>query len=150
MKITLCTKTYLLEKQKKSITVLSSLFTIKKKQNRSLAFRSGCKSGVCGSCAIIVNGTEKLACKTMIKDEDVIEPLSNSVIIKDLIVELENQERFLKQSQSFLEQHSSKSISKDDVHKIDIESNCVLCSSCLSSCPIYSVNENFIGPFALA
>jgi len=150
MKIEICGKTYILEEKKEAVTVLSTLFTIKTQHNRSLAFRSGCKSGVCGSCAVIVNGIEKLACKTMIEEDDVIEPLRNSIIIKDLVVDLENQERFLKQSKSFLEQHSNNSISKEDEHKIDIESNCILCSNCLSSCPVYTVNENFVGPFALA
>ena len=49
-----------------------SKWDIKQKDNRTLSFRSGCRSGVCGSCAIRVNGVEKLACKTIIKEGDVV------------------------------------------------------------------------------
>jgi len=151
MKIEICGKSYHITTQNKShITLLSSLFQIKKTQNRTLAFRSGCKSGVCGSCAVKINGVEKLACKTIINDNDIVEPLSNSIVLKDLVVDINNQDKFLKQSKAFLSKRSTISISKEDEKKIDIETNCVLCSSCFSSCPIYSVNDNFIGPFALA
>jgi len=151
MKITICGKVYNITNETQSpFTLLSSLFQIKEMQNRTLAFRSGCKSGVCGSCAVKVNGVEKLACKTMIQEGDVIEPLNNSRVLKDLIVDINNQDTFLKQSKAFLHKRSSLQPSKEDEKKIDNETNCILCNSCLSSCPVYTVNNNFIGPFALA
>lgn len=130
-------------------TIQSSLINIKSKQDNTLTFRCGCKSGVCGSCAVRVNGIEKLACKTIIQDGDKIEPLKNSKVIRDLVTELENEGRTLKASKAFLKELSGKSISKEDEKIIDIQSNCILCHSCYSSCPIFEVNENFLGPFAL-
>ena len=85
-KIVICEKSYSIET--KVDNLLSILNLIKQTQNQSLAYRSGCRSGVCGSCAVRVNGVEKLACKTHIKDGDIVEPLKNSKVIKDLVIDL--------------------------------------------------------------
>lgn len=148
MKIEICNISYTLENDYPS-NLLSVLFTIKEKQNRSLSFRSGCKSGVCGSCAIRVNGVERLACKIDIKENDIIEPLNNSKVLKDLIVDKNKTNEFLESSKAYLEVKSPSIITKKDEKKIDIESNCILCDSCFSSCPVYSINPKFIAPFAL-
>ena len=66
--------------------LLKSLIFIKENIDNSLTYRCGCKSGVCGSCAVRVNGVEKLACKTIIQDGDIIEPLKNREVVKDLVV----------------------------------------------------------------
>ena len=134
----------------KTDNLLAILTAIKSLKNKSLSFRSGCRSGVCGSCAVRVNGVEKLACKTSIKDNDHIEPLNNLEVIKDLVVDLSKQKEFLSRSKTFLEEKSDQTITSDDEKKIDRESNCILCSSCFSSCPVYEVNKEFKGPFALA
>ena len=147
MKITVCDKKYSIEDKVNNI--LEALTYIKKVTNQSLAFRSGCRSGVCGSCAIRVNGVERLACKTAIKDDDIIEPLKNSEIIKDLVVNLDLQEKFLKNSKAYLEEKSDEVINSFDEKNIDVESNCILCNSCFSSCPVYEVDSEFKGPFAL-
>jgi len=129
--------------------LLSALIQIKRINNRSLAFRSGCKSGVCGSCAVVVNGEERLACKTIVEDKDIISPLNNHRVLKDLIVDIDNQDLSLNNSKAYLESKSDHSVSRQNEKNIDIESNCILCNSCVSSCPVYSVNSNFIAPFAL-
>jgi fumarate reductase iron-sulfur subunit len=150
MKLKICDKTYDLEKTNIKVdNLLSVLLELKALQNSSLSFRSGCRSGVCGSCAVRVNGIEKLACKTKIKEGDDIQPLKNSKVIKDLIVDLSNQDRFLIETKAFLSEKNDETVTAGDEKKIDRESNCILCSSCLSSCPVYEVNENFTGPFAL-
>lgn len=130
-------------------TILESLIEVKVKHDESLAFRCGCRSGVCGSCAIKVNGVEKLACKTHLNSNDLIEPINNSKVIKDLIVDLSHEEKLLKNSNSFLNNLSNDTITSKDEKLIDIQSNCILCQSCFSSCPVYEVNENFLGPYAL-
>jgi len=145
--ITICETQYTIED--KIDNLLSILSSIKKVQNSSLAFRSGCRSGVCGSCAVVVNGVERLACETTIKNNDIVEPLKNSKIIKDLVVDLSNQSELLQKSKAFLEQISDKMVTINDEKKIDTQSNCILCSSCYSSCPVYTINKNFLGPFAL-
>lgn len=130
-------------------TALESLNEIKTQIDNSLAFRCGCKTGICGSCAIRVNGVEKLACKTHLKEDDLIEPLKNTKVIKDLVVELNHEEELLKKSNSFLNKLSNLTISSKDEELIDLQSNCILCQSCFSSCPVYEVNDKFIGPYAL-
>jgi len=148
MNIDICGTKYTIED--KVDNLLSILNLIKTTQNNSLAYRSGCKSGVCGSCAVVVNGVEKLACKTTIKDDDIVTPLKNSKVIKDLIVDISNQEQLIKQVKGSLSNPSDKVVNQVDQKLIDIESNCILCSSCFSSCPVYEVDKEFLGPFALA
>lgn len=130
--------------------LLKALEEIKKNQDSSLAYRCGCKSGVCGSCAIRVNGVEKLACRTTIKDGDLIEPLKNSKVIKDLVVDVSHETLLIKKTNSAIKQKKENlTLTQKDVLKIDIQSNCILCNACYSSCPVYDVNKEFLGPFAL-
>ena len=130
-------------------TILNALIEVKTKYDHSLSFRCGCKSGVCGSCAVKVNGVEKLACKTHLNENDLIEALNNSKVIKDLIIDLSHEERFLKKTNSFLKVLSTEEITSKDEKLIDVQSNCILCQSCFSSCPVYEVNQEFLGPYAL-
>ena len=130
--------------------LLQALIEIKNYQDNSLAFRCGCKSGVCGSCAIRVNGFEKLACKTKINENDLIEALKNLPIIKDLVVDVSHETLLIKKSNLNIEEENTEIISQEDIKKIDLQSNCILCNICYSSCPIYDVNKEFLGPFALS
>ncbi len=132
-----------------SNTVLEALEEIKIKQDNELSFRCGCKTGVCGSCAIRVNGIEKLACKTYVKESDSIEAIKNSKRIKDLIVDLSHEQILLKKTETYLHKKSDEKITLKDEKLIDRQSNCILCQNCFSSCPIYEVNRNFLGPYAL-
>jgi len=145
--IKICGKDYKIEE--KVDNLLSLLSSIKKYQNNALSFRSGCKSGVCGSCAVVVNGVE-IQAKDKIKNGVIkIEPLHHLPVIKDLVVDLSSQDRFLIESKAFLEKKNNSNISINDEKKIDIATKCILCNSCFSSCPVYEVNQNFKGPFAL-
>jgi len=130
--------------------LLSALIEIKIKKDSSLTFRCGCKSGVCGSCAVKVNGVEKLACKTTIQNDSLIEPIKNSKVIKDLVVDVSHETLLIEKAiESINNTEIIDRIDKDDIKRIDLQSNCILCNSCYSSCPIYSVNKEFLGPFAL-
>lgn len=129
--------------------LLKALIEIKQYNDSTLTFRCGCKSGVCGSCAVKVNGLEKLACRTKINQNDLIEPLSNINIIKDLVIDVSHETFLLDKVKSYIDINSNKKINQEDIEKIDLQSNCILCNSCYSSCPIYSINKDFIGPFAL-
>lgn len=143
-------KTYIEEfSVNKNETILNSLIEIKTTKDNSLTYRCGCRTGVCGSCAIKVNGIEILACKTQVNDNDLIEPLNNTKVLKDLVIDLSYQENLLKSSKTFLNKESNLSISKEDEKLIDTQSNCILCQSCFSSCPVYEVNKDFLGPYAL-
>ncbi len=138
------------EYEVKNANLLQSLIEIKKEIDSSLTFRCGCKSGVCGSCAVKVNGTEKLACKTNIKDNDLIEAMNNTNIIKDLVVDVSHETLLIKKLNLTINSNiQSTEISQENIKNIDLQSNCILCNSCHSSCPIYEVNKEFLGPFAL-
>lgn len=130
-------------------TLLENLIQIKEKKDATLTFRCGCRSGVCGSCAIRVNGVEKLACKTKLNEDDLIQPLKNYEPIRDLVVNINKNKELLAKTNSFLEEFSSQEITKEDEKLIDRQSNCILCQSCYSSCPVLEVNKDFKGPFVL-
>ena len=133
-----------------NVNLLKALIEIKTQQDSSLTFRCGCKSGVCGSCAVRVNGVERLACETNIQNCDFIEPIKNTTIIKDLVVNVSHETLLIKRiNSSIVEDVKNDEVNQEDIKKIDLQSNCILCSSCYSSCPVYDVNKEFLGPFAL-
>lgn len=129
--------------------LLDALNEIKTTQDNTLTYRCGCGSGVCGSCAVQVNGVERLSCKTYINEGDVISAIKYSKVIRDLVVDLEHQEKVLKTAHAYLEAYQEETITPQDEKLIDVQSNCILCQSCYSSCPVYEVNPDFLGPYAL-
>lgn len=131
------------------ITILDALNYIKENIDSTLSYRSGCKSGICGSCSVLVNGRESLACKCKSNDKDEIKPLKNSKILKDLVIDLQTIDNLLSDCKTYIETNSNENIVKKDEKLIDIQSNCILCQSCYSSCPVYEVNKEFKGPYAL-
>ena len=74
-------------------TILDVLLNIQKEQDPSLSFRYACRVSMCGSCAMVVNGKERLACKTVVGDlkekETTIRPLNHFPIVKDLVVDMD-------------------------------------------------------------
>jgi len=132
------------------ITLLAALNKIKLEQDPSLTFASGCRSSVCGSCSMRVNGKEVLACSYKIQDGDMVEPLKNVPVIRDLVVDMDRALSFNAASKAWLSSLSSGvSLSHEDEKINEIQSDCILCGSCYSACPVYSVNKEFLGPFAL-
>ena len=130
--------------------LLQSLIEIRNNFDATLTFRCGCKSGVCGSCSVRVNGVEKLACKTKIKKNDLIEPIKNAKVLKDLVVDVSHETLLIKRTNlSINEEYIYNEVNNEDIKNIDLQSNCILCNSCYSACPIYEVNKEFLGPFAL-
>jgi len=131
-------------------TLLEVLNSIKTTKDNSLTFSSGCRSSVCGSCAVRVNGKEVLACSYHAKDGDIVEPLRNSEVLRDLVVNMDKALEFNKKAKAY---QSSQAIDVEltqDNEKInEVQSDCILCSSCYSACPVYAVNEEFLGPFSL-
>lgn len=141
-------ESFLLEDKKQ--TLLESFRYIKKNIDRTFTFSQGCRSGVCGSCACIVDGKEVLACKVFIKDNMKVEPLKNLQVIRDLVVENSLISTKIKENKSYILNPQKTKVSKEDVAKIDRQSNCILCQSCYSSCPVYEVNPKFAGPYVLS
>ena len=131
-------------------TLLEFLNIIKTTQDSTLSFSSGCRSGVCGSCAVRVNGKEVLACSYKLQDEDVVEPLRNSEILRDLVVNMDKAYSFNQKAKAWQSKDAKDILLTPENEKInEIQSDCIMCSSCYSACPVYAVNEEFIGPFSL-
>ncbi|MDD2906196.1 MAG: 2Fe-2S iron-sulfur cluster-binding protein [Sulfurimonas sp.] len=131
-------------------TLLEVLQEIKTKQDASLSFSSGCRSSVCGSCSMRVNDKEVLACSYKVQEGDVIEPLRNVPVLRDLIVDMNAAYDTNARAKAWLSSQSQGILLSPEDEKInEIQSDCILCGSCYSACPVYSVNEEFLGPFAL-
>jgi fumarate reductase iron-sulfur subunit len=130
-------------------TLLEALYSIKTKQDSTLTFDSGCKSGICGCCSVLVNGKEKLACTHKLEDNDTIEPLKHYKVKKDLLVDKSAQLSLIKQTNAALANYKQELLTTKDENLTKIQTDCILCSSCYSACPVIDVNSNFLGPFAL-
>lgn len=133
----------------KSTTLLKVLYHIKNHEENSLTFSSSCRSGVCGTCAVRVNGKEVLACSHTLQDGDLVEPLKYHEVQRDLKVNKQKVRETLKISTAWLQQSQETSISEEQIALTEKQSDCILCDSCYSACPVLEVNPNFIGPFAL-
>lgn len=132
-----------------NITLLEALKFIKEHIDSSLIFKHSCRSGVCGSCAMRVNEKEVLACEYKVQDGDKVEPLKNLRVIRDLIVDYSNSTNSLKNS-AYLQQYNEFTVTHEDEGLYKVQTTCILCHSCYSSCPVYEFNPNFIAPFTLS
>jgi len=131
-------------------TLLEVLQEIKTKQDASLSFSSGCRSSVCGSCSVRVNGREVLACSYKVQEGDLVEPLQNVPVLRDLVVDMSRAYAFNAKAKAWQSVLShGVSLTPEDEKRNEIQSDCILCGSCYSACPVYNVNEEFLGPFAL-
>ena len=113
-------------------------------QDPTLAFRSSCRAGQCGSCAVRVNGNPALACMEEASDKMIIEPLDLPVI-KDLMVELV---QGINNIPRITPCDCHEILHPDCIKQIKPLRDCVECLSCVSVCPAMKVTE-FIGPTAM-
>ncbi len=132
-----------------NVTLLTALNHIKTKMDPTLTYSHGCRSGVCGSCAVRVNGREALMCEYKPGDGDLIEPIRNARVIRDLVVDSTMVERLNRAGEAWGEESANESVSGESMERIETQSDCILCTSCYSACPVYVANPDFIGPFAL-
>ncbi|MDQ7045268.1 MAG: 2Fe-2S iron-sulfur cluster-binding protein [Sulfurimonas sp.] len=131
-------------------TLLNVLDEIKTKIDPSLSFSSGCRSSICGSCSVRVNSREVLACSYKVQDGDVVEPLKNVPVIRDLVVEMDKALQFNAKSKAWLSNTlNTPNLTQDNASMNEVQSDCILCGACYSACPVYAVNSDFLGPFAL-
>ena len=131
-------------------TLLELLNTIKTEQDSTLAYSSGCRSSVCGSCAVRVNDKEVLACSYKVQEGDKIEPLKNMLVLRDLVVDMEKALETKPRAKTWLQSYNSEAkLDHEDEQINALQSDCILCASCYSACPVYAVNPEFLGPFAL-
>ena len=131
------------------LTLLAALYEIKEQHDPTLTFSAGCRASVCGTCAVRVNGREELACAYKPKEGDTVEPLQYHPLLRDLKVDKQQAQTTLQKSQAWLHQYQEAILTPEDAHKTERQTDCILCDSCYSACPVYALNPDFLGPFAL-
>ena len=140
-------QTYTLED--KETTLLNALTHIKATQDATLTFTAGCRASVCGTCSVRVNGREELACAYKVQEGDVVEPLQYHPVLRDLKVDKNKAKETLVKSSTWLHNFQEASLMHKDEKLTETQTDCILCDSCYSACPVYAVNPDFLGPFAL-
>jgi len=139
--------------------VLDALIKIKSEQDSSLTFRRSCREGICGSCAMNIDGTNTLACTKGIDEVDGevnIYPLPHMEVVKDLVPDLEH---FYDQYASIKPWMQTEDVPADgkerlqspaEREKLDGLYECILCACCSTSCPSYWWNsDKYLGPAIL-
>ncbi len=146
-------------------TVLDALLSIKETIDAKVSFRYSCRMGICGSCAMVINGKPRLACETKISELKregktlVVEPMMGRPLLKDLVTDFDD----------FFEKHRSVTpwpIRANDSDRFDDKkalpqndyerdsflpfAECIKCGLCLDACPVANTNKEFTGPQALA
>jgi fumarate reductase iron-sulfur subunit len=96
-----------------------------------------------------VNGREELACAYKLRDGDVVEPLNYHPVLRDLKVDKNKAKETLFKSTAWLHDFQEASLTHKDEKLTEKQTDCILCDSCYSACPVYAVNPDFLGPFAL-
>ncbi len=142
--------------------VLDALLKIKNEIDPSLTFRRSCREGICGSCAMNIDGTNTLACTKAITEcgggkKDVkVYPLPHMSVVKDLVPDMTHfyaqyasVEPWLK-AKTPVSQSAERLQSKEDREKLDGLYECILCACCSTSCPSYWWNsDKYLGPAIL-
>jgi succinate dehydrogenase / fumarate reductase iron-sulfur subunit len=144
-------------------TVLDSLLEVRDYLDGTLNLRASCRSAICGSCGMRINGVSRLACKTLVVDaaprgrEITVEPLANLPVIKDLVADMEPFWRKHSQVTPWLvtDEGGEKTVRE---HLMDNKlalyltqfAACIQCGVCYSACPIVAIDDDYLGPAALA
>ena len=152
-------ETHALDLAEKAST-LDALFALQRGPCPDLAFRYSCRVGMCGSCAMVVNGRERLTCSTLVRDVGDklrIEPLRNLPVVRDLAVDFkplfEAYQRALPwfvprddldQNEFYPLPHASPA-----GQALDHQPQCIDCGCCYSACTLVTLNPRYLGPMAL-
>jgi succinate dehydrogenase / fumarate reductase iron-sulfur subunit len=139
--------------------VLDAIIKIKDEIDPTLTFRRSCREGICGSCAMNIDGTNTLACTqpiAAIKGDVKVYPLPHLPVVKDIVPDLSH---FYAQyatirpwirTQSTTPPDRERLQSKQDREKLDGLYECILCACCSTSCPSYWWNgDRYLGPAVL-
>ncbi|GAA2364824.1 succinate dehydrogenase iron-sulfur subunit [Streptomyces cuspidosporus] len=139
--------------------VLDGLHKIKWDLDGTLTFRRSCAHGICGSDAMRINGRNRLACKTLIKDINpekpiTVEAIKGLTVLKDLVVDMEPFFQAYRDVMPFLittgnEPTRERRQSAEDRERFDDTTKCILCAACTSSCPVFWNDGQYFGPAAI-
>jgi succinate dehydrogenase/fumarate reductase iron-sulfur protein len=141
-------------------SILDGLFALQRGPCPDLAFRFSCRVGMCGSCAMVVNGRERLTCSTLASEAGkklTIEPLRNLPVVRDLAVDFKPFfAAYQKVTPNFIPRED---LSSNDFYSIPHSSpewkalnhqpQCIDCGSCYSACTLVTLNPRYLGPMAL-
>ncbi len=150
--------TYAIDRDKCGPMVLDALIKIKNEIDATVTFRRSCREGICGSCAMNIDGTNTLACIKPIDDVkgDVkVYPLPHLPVVKDLVPDLTNFYAQYASIKPWLQTRTAppdreRLQSTEDRSKLDGLYECILCACCSTSCPSYWWNdERYLGPAIL-
>ncbi|KAK9319681.1 alpha-helical ferredoxin [Lipomyces orientalis] len=140
--------------------MLDAILKIKNEQDATLTLRRSCREGICGSCAMNINGTNTLACLCRI-DTDLTQttkvyPLPHMFVVKDLVPDLTQFYKQYKSIKPYLQRADYPADGKEtlqsieDRKKLDGLYECILCACCSTSCPSYWWNQSeYLGPAIL-
>lgn len=152
---------YYLDPSLRNLKFLDVLLRVKALIDPTLSFRKSCREGICGCCAMNIDGRETLACITEVPmdnyNKHFIAPLTCMNAIKDLVVDMSHFYTQYRSIQPYLKRKTPKSPNRNEYYqsiedraKIDGLYECVLCLSCSSSCPSYWWRPNeYLGPAVL-
>lgn len=142
-------------------TVLDSLIKIREEVDQSLSLRCSCRAAICGSCAMRVNGQATLACKAKIAtvapdgEPIIVEPMGNQRVVRDLVVDSSSFWNKVRSVQPYLQPEGPEPEEEyiapnEAMLELTSVMSCIMCGACVSDCTALEVDENFLGPAALA
>ena len=144
------------------MTVLDGLWLVKEHDAPSLAWRSSCRMGICGSCGMHINGRPRLACNTQVSElgGDVVSvaPLPNFAIVKDLVPDLAPMFEVHRGMAPYLvredigEQEAPTREYRQTPHELERYlqfSYCIKCGCCMAACPTVATDPQYAGPMPL-
>jgi len=139
--------------------VLDALVEIQRGQDPTLAFRYACRVGMCGSCAMVVNGRERWACRTRLAalgaGPVTVRPLYHLPLLRDLVVDMAPFHRRLREAggvfapRAGADRYATVPPDSGERREIDPAIECIGCAMCLSACTVSAWNPRFPGPAAL-
>ena len=147
----------------KGMTVLDGLIYIKENLDSTLAFRTSCRMGICGSCGMLINGFPHLACHTQIEEFEsdtlTVKSLPNSPVIKDLVPDLDTLFEHHKSIKPYIIRGDREEMedpsaeycqTPEELNAFLQFTYCIKCGICIAACPTAASDKLFLGPQALA
>jgi fumarate reductase iron-sulfur subunit len=143
-------------------TVLDVVSEIQREHDATLSYRFACRVGMCGSCAMVVNGRPRWTCRTRVRDVIAdgeklrLEPLRNFTVVKDLAVEMTQFFDKWKDAQGYFEPGAQPQAdfavvppATPERQAADAGIECIGCGVCYSACDVVAWDQDYLGPAAL-
>ncbi|MGH3646858.1 MAG: succinate dehydrogenase iron-sulfur subunit [Micromonosporaceae bacterium] len=138
--------------------VLDGLNHIKDQIDGTLSYRWSCRMGICGSCGMTVNGDPRLTCATFLSElapgPVTVAPLANFPVVRDLVVEISDFMRKLPRVSPWIvgdpPEEGEHLQTPTQLAEYQQFSMCINCMLCYAACPVYGIDQDFLGPAAIA